>query len=75
MYRTTINSWRVWNNKLKKELDVLIIEDDLYFNNLLANRLESLNHDPKIRLNYHVRIRKVFDPDANASITCTSSLM
>ncbi len=47
--------------QITKELDVLIIEDDLYFNNLLVKRLESLNHDPKIKLNYQVRIRQVFD--------------
>ena len=49
--------------QITKEVDVLIIEDDLYFNNLLAKRLESLNHDPKIKLNYQVRIRQVFDPE------------
>lgn len=49
--------------QLTKEVEVLIIEDDPYYNNLLAKRLNALNNDPKINLNYQVRIRQVSDPD------------
>lgn len=49
--------------QVTKELDVLIIEDDQYFNNLLAKRLDKLNYDPRINLHYQVRVTQVFDPD------------
>lgn len=49
--------------QITKELEVLIIEDDLYFNNLLAKRLNNLNQDPRINLHYQVRVRQVFDAD------------
>ncbi|MDF1570569.1 MAG: hypothetical protein P1P82_03020 [Bacteroidales bacterium] len=48
--------------QIMKEVDVLIFEDDHYYNNLLAKRLNDLNHNPKINLNYQLRIRQVFDP-------------
>lgn len=49
--------------QVPKAVNVLVIEDDLYYNNLLAKRLNNLNNDPKIRQNYHVRVRQVFDPE------------
>lgn len=49
--------------QITKELEVLIIEDDLYFNNLLAKRLNNLNLDPRIKQDYQIRVRQVFDPD------------
>lgn len=49
--------------QLTKEVEVLIIEDDPYYNNLLAKRLNDLTNDPKINHNYQVSIRQVFEPD------------
>jgi CheY-like chemotaxis protein len=48
--------------QLTQEIEVLVIEDDPYYNNLLAKRLNELNNDPKINLNYEVRVRQVVDP-------------
>lgn len=48
--------------QITKEVDVLIFEDDHYYNDLLAKRIDDLNQDPKINVNYQVRIRQVFDP-------------
>jgi two-component SAPR family response regulator len=46
-----------------KEVDVLIFEDDHYYNDLLAKQLNDLNQNPKINQNFQVRIRQVFDPE------------
>jgi hypothetical protein len=46
-----------------KEVDVLIFEDDIYYNNLLAKRLNDLNRNPTISQYYRVRVRQVTDAD------------
>lgn len=58
----TLN-WPCMEKRYTKELDVLIIEDDHYYNNLLAKRLNNLSQDPRISAHYQIRVRQVFDPD------------
>jgi len=49
--------------QLSRDVDVLIIEDDHYYNNLLAKRIDRLNSDPVINDRYHLNIKQVYDPE------------
>ena len=49
--------------KPSREVDVLIFEDDRYFNDLLAEKIRDLNRDQRVQVKGKLSVRQVFDPE------------
>jgi len=49
--------------QLSRDVNVLIIEDDHYYNDLLAKRIKQLKNKPAIKDRFRLKVRQVFEPD------------
>lgn len=49
--------------QLSRDVNVLIIEDDHYYNDLLAKRIRSLKNKPDINGRYRLKIQQIFEPE------------
>lgn len=50
-------------NNTPKQINILIMEDDAFYNNLLAKKMRDLNQKPEINIHFDLNIKQLFHPD------------